>query len=87
MHGNSALLDLVGEPDESAEFSHGGHVGVVAAAPERGDTFPPDLDLDDHFGVRVEASGGEATVYRNANKREEDLSATKPSVEETVKKE
>ena len=87
MHGDRALLDLVGEPDESAEFSHGGHVGVVAAAPEREDTFPSYLDLDDHFGVRVEASGGDAIVDGNSVEREEDLSATKPSVEETMKEE
>ena len=66
MHGNSALLDLVGEPDESAEFSHGGRVSAVTIAPERGDVFPPNLDLDDHFRVRVEAPGGEAIVDRDA---------------------
>ena len=48
----------------------------VPAAPERGDTLPSNLDLDDHFGVRVEASGGDAIVDGNAVEREEDLSAT-----------
>ena len=76
MHGNSALLDLVSKPDESAEFSHDDHVSVVTTAPERGDAFPPDLDLDDHFGVRVEASGGDAIIDWNAVEREKDLSAT-----------
>ena len=66
MHSNSALLDLVSEPDESAEFSHVDHVSVVTTAPEREDAFPPNLDLDDHFGVRVEAPGGEAIVDRDA---------------------
>ena len=85
MDGYCPLLDLVGEAEESTELSQVGHVSAVAAAPIFGDPFSSDEDLNDHLGVRVEASSRASIVDWYSIDGEEHWPTKKPAVKEAMK--